>query len=114
MIVDIVGGAELPAFLDLLAPNGRLVLLGAVAGMPPADFGTRLLRAFQRSRSFATFSLDSVPVAERDAARIELFEAATRGELHPVVHDVLPLIAAADAHRRMDDGTVIGRIVLTP
>jgi D-arabinose 1-dehydrogenase-like Zn-dependent alcohol dehydrogenase len=30
------------------------------------------------------------------------------------VHEVLALDQAADAHRRMDDGTVFGRIVLTP
>jgi NADPH:quinone reductase-like Zn-dependent oxidoreductase len=114
VIVDVVGGPELPSFLDLLAPNGRLVLVGAVAGMPPADVGTRLVRSFQQSRSFATFSLATVPTAPRDAARSELFAAAARGELHAVVHDVLPLSGAADAHRRMDDGSVFGRIVLVP
>ena len=63
VIIDIVGGPALPAFIDRLAPNGRLVLVGAVAGLPPADFGRRLLRAFQQSRSFATFSLDTVPAS---------------------------------------------------
>ncbi len=114
VIVDIVGGSDVPVFIDRLAPNGRMVLVGAVAGFPPADFGIRLLSSFQQSRSFATFSLDTVPTATRDAARVELFAAAVRGELHAVVHDVLPLADAADAHRRMDAGTVFGRIVLVP
>jgi NADPH2:quinone reductase len=30
------------------------------------------------------------------------------------VHDIMPLDAAADAHRRMDAGEVFGRIVLVP
>lgn len=114
VIVDIVGGADLPAFLDRLAPNGRLVLVGAVAGFPPADFGAHLLRAFQKSRSFATFSLDTVPRDALRAARTELFAAATRGDLHAVVEAVLPLDQAAEAHRLMDAGRVFGRIVLTP
>jgi NADPH2:quinone reductase len=114
VIIDIVGGPDLPRFLDRLAPNGRLVLVGAVAGLPPADFGLGLLHAFQKSRSFATFSLDTVPPSERDAVRAAAFEAATRGELHAIVDDVLPLAEAAEAHRRMDAGRVIGRIVLTP
>jgi NADPH:quinone reductase-like Zn-dependent oxidoreductase len=116
VIIDIVGGAAMPAFLDRLAPNGRLVLVGVVAGAPPADFGSRFLApgAFQQSRSFATFSLDTVAPPAKDAIRAEQFAAAVRGELHAVVHDVLPLDGAADAHRRMDAGEVFGRIVLTP
>jgi len=114
VIVDIVGGEALPLFLDRLAPNGRLVLVGAVAGFPPADFGAHLLRSFQQSRSFATFSLDSVPRDALRTARTELFAAATQGALHPVVEAVLPLDQAAEAHRLMDAGRVFGRIVLTP
>ncbi|HWD79965.1 MAG TPA: zinc-binding dehydrogenase [Kribbella sp.] len=114
VIIDIVGGDDVPAFIDRLAPNGRMVLVGAVAGFPPADFGVRLLQTFQQSRSVATFSLDSIPPAMRAAARTDLFEAAVRGDLHPVVHDIMPLDQAAEAHRLMDAGAVFGRIVLTP
>ncbi|MHA3021566.1 zinc-dependent alcohol dehydrogenase family protein [Mycobacterium sp. BMJ-28] len=116
VIIDIAGGPAVPAFLDLLAPNGRLVLAGVVAGLPPADFGTRLigLGAFQQSRSFATFSLNTVPPDATAVVRAGQFEAAVRGELHAVVHDVLPLEHAAEAHRQMDSGEVFGRIVLTP
>jgi NADPH2:quinone reductase len=116
VIIDIVGGAAVPAFIDRLAPNGRMVVVGVVAGPPPADFGTRLTgaHAIRQSRSFATLSLDTVPASARHAVRVEQFEAAARGDLHAVVHDVLPLDRAADAHRRMDSGEVFGRIVLTP
>jgi NADPH2:quinone reductase len=114
VVIDIAGGPDLPAFLDRLAPNGRLVLAGAVAGFPPADFGMALIRGFRQSRSFATFSLDTVPVEERNAVRADLLRAAAEGELSPVVHAVLPLEQAAEAHRQMDRGTVFGRIVLVP
>ncbi|GAA4685033.1 zinc-binding dehydrogenase [Frondihabitans cladoniiphilus] len=114
VIIDIVGGADLPLFVDRLAPNGRLVVVGVVAGMPPADFGMTLLRTFQQSRSIATFSLDTVPTASRDGYRAQAFAAAARGELHAVVDDVLPLDQAVEAHRRMDAGSVFGRIVLVP
>jgi NADPH:quinone reductase-like Zn-dependent oxidoreductase len=114
VIIDIAGGAEVPAFIDRLAPNGRMVVVGVVAGLPPADFGMRLMDAFQQSRSFSTFSLNTVPVPVRDAVRAEQFAAAARGDLHAVVHEVLPLELAAEAHRQMDLGKVFGRIVLTP
>jgi NADPH2:quinone reductase len=114
IIIDIVGGEHMPDFFDRLAPNGRMVLVGAVAGFPPEDFGMRLVQAFQQSLSFSTFSLNTVPVAARDAVRAHLFESAARGELRAVVHATRPLEEAADAHRQMDLGTVFGRIVLTP
>ncbi len=58
--------------------------------------------------------MNTVPAVERDRFRAELFDAAVREEIHAVVDDVLPLEQAAEAHQRMDDGTVFGRIVLTP
>ncbi|MEV1204613.1 zinc-binding dehydrogenase, partial [Microbispora rosea] len=63
---------------------------------------------------FATFSAASVAGRDGRALRIEQFAAASRGELHTVVHEVLPLEQAVLAHRKMDAGEVFGRIVLTP
>ncbi|PZF10430.1 zinc-binding dehydrogenase [Curtobacterium sp. MCLR17_034] len=114
VIVDIAGGPAVPDFIDRLAPNGRMVLVGAVSGFPPADFGMRLMQSFQKSRSVATFSLASIDPGERDMARFASFEAAVRGDLHPVIDAVMPLGEAATAHQRMDDGDVFGRIVLIP
>ncbi|WP_406296968.1 zinc-dependent alcohol dehydrogenase family protein [Embleya sp. NBC_00888] len=114
VVIDIVAGPDMPAFLDRLNPNGRLVALGIVGGPPPADFGTRMTAAFRKSLSFATFSADTVTAPDRRAVRIDQFAAASRGALHSVVHEVLPLEQAALAHRKMDAGEVFGRIVLTP
>jgi NADPH:quinone reductase-like Zn-dependent oxidoreductase len=114
VILDIVGGPGLPSFIERLAPNGRLVSVGVVGGYPPADFGLSILAAFQRSISFGTLSLNTIPRADLARVRAEQFAAAARGELHAVVHDILPLDGAADAHRRMDAGEVFGRIVLVP
>lgn len=113
VIIDIVAGADMPSFFDKLNPNGRLVAVGVVGGRPPADFGTKLMAAFQQSLSFATFSADTVPVADRRAVQTEQFAAAGRGELGAVVHEVLPLEEAVQAHRKWDAGEVFGRIVLT-
>ncbi|WP_072478725.1 zinc-binding dehydrogenase [Amycolatopsis australiensis] len=113
VVIDVVAGAHLPEFFAKLKPNGRLVAVGAVAGDPPADFGARLFRTFRKSLSFATFSADTVPLADRRVVTAELFAAATRGQPAAVVHDVLPLEQAVAAHRKMQAGEVFGRIVLT-
>ncbi|MEU4892563.1 zinc-binding dehydrogenase [Streptomyces sp. NPDC044780] len=114
VIIDIVAGADLPSFFAKLNPNGRMVAIGVVGGLPPADFGGEMLAAFRKSMSFATFSADTVPEADRRAVRAEQFAAAVRGELRTVVHQLLPLEQAVLAHRKMDAGEVFGRIVLTP
>ncbi|MEU0502617.1 zinc-binding dehydrogenase [Nocardia sp. NPDC005998] len=114
LIIDIVGGSDLPSFFAKLEPNGRMVAVGAMAGMPPADFGMEMVAAFRKSMSFATFSADTVPTPERSAATAELFAAAGRGELEAVVHEVLSLDQAVVAHQKMEAGEVFGRIVLIP
>ncbi|MFJ6182322.1 zinc-dependent alcohol dehydrogenase family protein [Streptomyces sp. NPDC092295] len=114
VVIDVVGGPQLPLFLDRLNSNGRFVAVGVVGGQPPADFGMRLMDAFRRSLSFATFSSDTVPGPDRQAVRSSQFAAAAQGGLRAVVHEVLPLDQAALAHHRMDAGEVFGRIVLTP
>ncbi|MGS2641089.1 zinc-binding dehydrogenase [Streptosporangium sp. LJ11] len=114
VIIDVAAGADMPSFLDRLNPNGRMVVVGVVAGRPPADFGMRMMAAFQKSLSFSTFSADTVPETDRRAVRSEQFAAVRRGELQTVVHELLPLDQAVVAHRKMDAGEVFGRIVLTP
>jgi NADPH:quinone reductase-like Zn-dependent oxidoreductase len=114
VIIDVVAGADMPSFFDRLNLNGRMVAVGAVAGQPPADFGTKIMAAFQKSMSFATFSAATVTQADRRAVRSEQFAAAGRGEIETVVHEVLPLDRAVLAHQKMDAGEVFGRIVLTP
>ncbi|UOX91383.1 zinc-binding dehydrogenase [Amycolatopsis sp. FBCC-B4732] len=109
VIVDIVAGPGLPSFFAKLNPNGRLVTVGVMGGDPPADFGKELLAGFRRSLSFATFSADTVPMADRTAVTADLFA----GRLRAVVHGVLPLAEAASAHRTLDAGEVFGRFVLT-
>ncbi|MBI0294310.1 zinc-dependent alcohol dehydrogenase family protein [Streptomyces sp. PRKS01-29] len=114
VIIDIIAGARMPSFFARLNPNGRMVAVGAVGGQPPADFGMTMMAAFQKSMSFATFSAATVAEPDRRAVRTEQFDAASRGELRTVVHELLPLEQAVVAHRKMDTGEVFGRIVLTP
>jgi NADPH2:quinone reductase len=90
------------------------VAVGVVSGQPPADFGMRLMDAFRKSLSFATFSPDTVPGPDRQAVRSSQFDDAAHGKLRAVVHRVLPLDRAASAHEEMDAGKVFGRVVLVP
>ncbi|WP_030622673.1 zinc-dependent alcohol dehydrogenase family protein [Streptomyces sclerotialus] len=114
VVIDVVAGPQLSPFLDKLNSNGRYVAVGLVGGQPPADFGVRLMGAFRRSLSFATFSSDTVPGPDRQTVRSSQFADAAHGNLRTVVHEVLPLDQAVLAHREMDAGKVFGRVVLAP
>jgi NADPH:quinone reductase len=114
VIIDIVAGTGMPSFFARLNPNGRMVSVGIVAGLPPADFAMEMFAAFQKSMSFATFSTDTVAEPDRRAAIAGLFAGAGRGELHSVMHELLPLEQAVQAHQKMEAGEVFGRIVLAP
>lgn len=114
VVIDVVAGPDLPSFFTVLAPNGRMVVVGVMAGMPPADFGAAMIAGFRKSMSFATFSADTVPAPDRRAATADLFAAAARGGPEAVVHQRLRLDQAAVAHRALEAGEVFGRVVLIP
>jgi NADPH:quinone reductase len=113
-ILDPVGGEAVADLLSTLAPNGRYLLCGAVDGLPAAEFGMRVLMNFQRSLTFGTFSLDSVPLDVVRATLDDIFASAAAGRIVPVIEDVLPLQDAAAAHERLEAGDVFGKLVLIP
>lgn len=114
VIIDIVGGPDVSTFFSRLRPNGRMVMVGAVGGFPPDDFAKAMFPAFQKSLSFATFSANTVPDAERIAMTGTLFASAAHGELEIVVHEVLPLEQAVLAHKKLETSEAFGRLLLAP
>lgn len=102
-IVDSVGGEFFESALRLLRPFGRLVTCGATAsGTATLD----LRRLFFLSLNVLGSTMGS---------RHELFEVlklAEEGRLRPVIHAVLPLEKASEAHRLLEERKVIGKVVL--
>lgn len=114
VIIDVVCGADTPSFYATLNPNGRMVAVGVVGGMPPVELGSALVAAFQKSTSFGTFSLDTVSKTDWQPVLGEQFVDVVNGRLHPAIHELLPLDQAVWAHQKLGSGEVFGRIVLTP
>ena len=115
VILDIVGGEYLPRNLDCLRLNGRLVQIGLIGGSK----ASLDLRAVLHKRLTLTGStLRARTVAEKGAIARELERAVwpllDRGDVHPVVHAWFPLERAADAHRELESGRVIGKLILVP
>ncbi|HET7357394.1 MAG TPA: NAD(P)H-quinone oxidoreductase [Nocardioidaceae bacterium] len=114
VILDNMGASYLARNVDALATEGRLVVIGLQGGnRGELDLG-KLLR--KRAAVIAT-TLRSRPVEEKAAicaAVVEhvwpLLEDKT---VRPVVHATLPLEQAAEAHRMMDAGDHVGKLLLS-
>lgn len=111
--LDLVGGAYLRATIDALAPGGRIILIGTVAGAE----ATIPLGAVLRKRLMIRGTvLRSRALAERtrDARSLdsEVVPLLQSGTVQPVIDRVFPLDQIADAHRLVESNSTVGKVVL--
>ena len=113
VILDIIGGDYLPRNLDCLAVNGRLAQVGLIGG---SRSQIDLRRLLQHRLTLTGSTLRSRTVAEKGAIAKELeakvWPLIERGVVRPVIHTTFPLREAASAHRALESGEVIGKVVL--
>lgn len=114
VILDVMGAAYLERNVNVLATDGRLVIIGLQGGTQ-AELDLAVLSR-KRATIIAT-TLRARPAAQKAAIvkafRQEVLPALQDGSLKPVVDRVYPLHAAAEAHRALQAGDVIGKIVLS-
>lgn len=115
VVLDIIGGDYLPRNLECLAMHGRLVQIGLIAGSK-STFDLRPV--LQRRLTITGSTLRPRTIAEKGAiARAlerEVWPLFGRGVVKPIVHAEYPLARAADAHRDLEAGRVIGKLLLRP
>ncbi|MFI5234786.1 MAG: NAD(P)H-quinone oxidoreductase [Gemmatimonadales bacterium] len=113
IVVDVIGGPVFADNLAVLAPRGRLVLLGFLAGGKFEGDLSLILR--QRLEVIGTMMRARGP-AERvelaDLWRRELLPRFEAGTLRPVVGAVIPMAELARAHGLMEGNTLFGKCVL--
>jgi NADPH2:quinone reductase len=114
VILDIVGGEYLERNLKALAVDGRLVQIGLMGGAK-AQFN--LVPLLQRRLTITGSTLRSRTVEEKGAIaralETHVWPLLSAGTVKPVIHATFPLARAADAHRALEEGEHIGKIVLT-
>lgn len=116
VIVDIVGGAYLERNVTTLSQDGTLLLIGFLSG-EVADKVDMLKIALKRA-TLTGSTMRSRTAQEKatiaDDLRTKVWPALAAGRCLPLVHEVFPLERAADAHRLMESGGHVGKIVLQP
>jgi putative PIG3 family NAD(P)H quinone oxidoreductase len=114
MILDIIGGDYLERNLKALAIDGRLIQIGLQGG---ARSAIDLRTIMQRRLTLTGSTLRPRSVAEKAAIARDLeqhvWPLLSSGIVAPVVDRTVPLENAAEAHRLLESGEVIGKIVLT-
>jgi NADPH2:quinone reductase len=109
LIVELAAHAGLGDDLDLLAPHGRVIVVGSRG---PVEIMPRDLMA--READIRGLLLWAAPAGEVAAAHEALRGGLADGRLRPVVGRELPLAEAAEAHRAVIAGPAAGKIVLMP
>jgi putative PIG3 family NAD(P)H quinone oxidoreductase len=114
VILDIVGGAYLDRNIRSLSDDGRLIIIGLQDGLS-AELNLAELMA-RRAAVHATLLRPRPP--EQKAAivaetREHVWPLIESGEVRPVIDRRVPMANAAEAHRVMEHGGHLGKIVLT-
>jgi NADPH:quinone reductase len=113
VILDMVGGSYTNDNLDILAEEGRLLLISSLAG----DHTDVRISTIMKKRLIITGST----LRSRDtefksyvAQNIEeqVWPLFRSSKIKPIVYRTFPLERAADAHRLMESSNHIGKIVL--
>ncbi|MBM6405397.1 NAD(P)H-quinone oxidoreductase [Phycicoccus sp. CSK15P-2] len=114
VVLDNMGAKYLERNVDVLAPNGRLVVIGLQGGRTgELDLGTLLAK---RGAVIAT-SLRARPREEKAAivaaVREHVWPLVEDGTVRPVVYSRHPLAEVRAAHEELESSRQIGKILLT-
>jgi putative PIG3 family NAD(P)H quinone oxidoreductase len=115
VVLDIVGADYLQRNVDCLAMHGRLIQVGLLGG---AKGEVNLASVMQKRLTITGSTLRPRSVAEKGAIARELearvWPLLAARQVAPLVDRTLPLVQASEAHRLLEAGQIIGKIVLVP
>jgi NADPH2:quinone reductase len=113
VVLDIIGGDYTARNLDCLARDGRLVQVGVMGG-ERATISLRRLLMNRLTITGSTLRIRTPREKGAIAAALErdIWPLVEAGVVRPILDARFPLAEAADAHRRLESGDVIGKVVL--
>jgi putative PIG3 family NAD(P)H quinone oxidoreductase len=113
VVIDLVGGPYVTAEVAAIAPGGRIVIVGTLAGGMPA---VPLLGLMQKRAEMHGTVLRPRSIADKAAATeafvAEVVPMLADGRVRPVVDSVFPLEAVADAYALVEADTTFGKVIL--
>jgi NADPH:quinone reductase len=115
-VIDFIGAPYLERNVRSLAVGGRMVAVGLLGGAQGATLPMDAV-LYRHLQIFGTVMKSRPPevkqaMVQRFAAR--WLPALAAGAIRPVIDSTYPLAEAAQAHRRMESGVSVGKILLLP
>jgi putative PIG3 family NAD(P)H quinone oxidoreductase len=113
VVLDVIGAKYLARNIDVLAPGGRLVVIGLQGGRR-AELDLSALMAKRAALSAATLRSrsDEETATIVAAVREYVWPLIESGAVQPVIDRVLPMSEAAEAHRVVETGEHVGKVLL--
>ncbi|GAB3914335.1 hypothetical protein GCM10029964_125530 [Kibdelosporangium lantanae] len=119
VILDNMGASYLDRNVTALAPDGHLLVIGMQGGVKAE---LNLGKLLGKRGNITALGLRFRPIIGRASkarvvasVREGLWPLIAEGSVKPIVHSVMPMRDAAEAHRMLESsGEVFGKIVLTP
>jgi putative PIG3 family NAD(P)H quinone oxidoreductase len=115
VVLDIIGAKYLGRNVDVLATGGHIVTIGMQGGRR----GELDLGALMAKRgSISATTLRARPPADKArivrGVRNQVWPLVDAGAIRPVIDTTMPMAEAMAAHRRMEAGDHLGKILLLP
>jgi NADPH2:quinone reductase len=114
VILEMLANVNLGKDLDVVAPSGRIVVIG---NRGPNNQGTVEINpraAMNRDAAVLGMSLMNVSAPDMACIHAALIAGMENGTLQPVIGKELPLAEAPRAHHEVIEANAYGKIVLIP
>src|SRR5438128_1956661 len=112
VVLDMVGGEYFARNIDVLAIEGRLVEIATLRG---AKAELTIPTIMQRRLTITGSTLRARSVAEKGAiaraVQANVWPLVESGAVKPIIFRTFPLASAAEAHRLLESGQHIGKLV---
>lgn len=114
VILDMVGGDYISRNITVAATDGRIVNIAFLKGSTAeVNFMPVMIKRLTITGSALRPQPTEVKAAIAQSLLKQVWPHMESGEIKPQIYRTFPLSEAAEAHRLMESGTHIGKIVLT-
>lgn len=112
VIFDPVGGPALARLISAAAPGGTVIVYGALSTEATTLPVLEVIGKSLTIRGYKVFDL-TTDLERRKVAVAWVLDGVARKVLRPVIDATFPLEDIVEAHRRLESGAQVGKIVVT-